>query len=249
MPIRHIRWVSTMAAVAGFALLGAPRDAHAVLQLFATVGAVNFQAIDNVLNDVDPVLGQLALAPTNVGGLNVQGSFHTSSRASGNNFLTSGSSSVTNTTGAPVMADVVVGDNNFIGPAFTVTTTGSGTWTNAAGSTILLRYFDDPANAQPADSAGDAPGNLVDSFSDTAVGPLDSFSHNAGPLPLAIPDLANFSMTLRFTFTLVGGGQLVSRGQSMLKPVGVIPEPGTMVMAIAGLPLVGLAAWRRRRKA
>lgn len=250
MVMSHIRWPLVLSAVVGFSLLGAPRDAHATLQLFASVGGTTFQAIDNVLNDINPAIGQLALAPNlNVGGLNVQGSFHTSSRAGGNNLITSGSSTVINTTGAPITADVVVGDNNFIGPATTVTTTGSGTWTNANGSTILLQWYDDPGNAQPADSVGDAPGNVVDTFSDTAVGALDSFSHNGGPF--AVNDPANFSMTLRFTFTLVGGGQLTSRGQSELKPTvgGVIPEPSTMVMAIAGLPLVGLVAWRRRRKA
>jgi hypothetical protein len=248
------RFVSALGMTAVVGLAAAP-DADASLILAASAGGANICAVDNnafacafgvQVPDTDPTLGTLALGSTTtpilVGGLSVLGSVHTATFGPPNNLLDSSSLEVLNTTGAPVSAMVAVGSTDFVGPATQAFTTGSGTWVTANGSTINLSWYNDPANAQGADTPLDRPGVLVNSFADLAVGPLDSFSHSGGPFAVADPGL--FSMTLGFDFTLVPGGSLLSRGQAELKPTAV-PEPVSLALLAMGL---GAAAVRRRKR-
>ncbi len=210
---------------------------------------------DGGVGDTDGVVNNQILLGnsfTPLPGFVVEGSFHTS-KIGGLNIITSGSSTVTNNNATTYRAVVAVTDTSFSPPANRVMVTGSGTWSLANGSVIALRYYDDPANgngpatafanfaAFQAGLASLTPGNLVASFSDTAVGPADSYSFNQSGIP--VTDLAAFSMTLLFDFNLTSHGQLTSRGQTILKTT---PEPFSILLL--GLGLVGLAGVRRFRK-
>jgi hypothetical protein len=241
--------------------LGLANQANATLQVAinawdaTTPGPLtSVVVVDGGVGDTDGLVNnQIALGAgfSPVAGLVVQGSFYRSDLPG--NLLTSGSATVINSSSQTIRSIVAVSDTGFHGPASSAFVTGSGTWTLATGSTIALRYYDDPNNAQGANQtfadlaallAGVnllTPGDLIAQFNNTSAGgPLDSFAHTNGPI--AVADSGPFSMTLAFDLNLLPGGELISRGQSELKTV---PEPASM--ALLGLGLLGLAATGRRK--
>lgn len=212
--------------------------ADASLILAATAAGVDVCATDNnvacsfgtQLLDLDPTVGVLNLGNFSLGGLNLAGSLHT--QQIGNpNILASSSLSIDNVSGAPITVNLAVGATDFVGPIDTAFTTGSGTWVTAAGSTIAMTWWNDPANVQGAEDPTDFPGGQVDSFNHLAGPGVDSFSHNGGPFGVLDPAL--FSMTLGLVGTLEAGGSLISRGQALIKPQ--VPEPASLLLLGSGL--------------
>jgi hypothetical protein len=247
-----------LAASFGFAALPA---ANAALVLAGSVNGSNVCAVDNdafactwgtQISDTNPDVGFLGLGtaavPLVVSGVEVFGSLHIAEILAGLNSLKSASLQVINTNDSTIDISIAVSANDFPGPSFEYSASGSGTFTLADGSTIDLEWFNDPGNALGASTPADRPGNLLGSGSHTALGTTSSYSFNfpAGPgfLPLPAPDLGLYSMTVAFDISLVAGGRLTSRGQSLVKPVGAVPEPGTLsLFAIA----LGLLGWRLRK--
>jgi hypothetical protein len=237
------------AVMGGSALLMAlPSPANALLMVSARVGADTFTAFDNQIGvDLNPATGILRLDSVTVGSLSIEGSLHTSSKGVAGgalNRLNSSSLSITNNADTTANARFVVGDTDFVGPTSFVRVSGSGTFVDAVGSTMSLFWFNDPQNRQPAQGINDTPGNLVDDFDFTATVDPDSLSFTPPQVSFVDPGL--FSMSLGFDLSLVGGGQLISRGQAEVKDVvRAVPEPGTLAVLGIGLAALGFGLrWR-----
>jgi hypothetical protein len=138
---------------------------------------------------------------------------------------------------------VAVGDTDFSAPVKSFHLTGSGTWVNAAGSSILLEWFDDPTNTQGANNAFDAPGTMLGTFTSAGTDPLLSFHTDQTG---AVSDTAPFSMTIWAQASLASGAVLLNRGQGEIKLA--IPEPSTWAMIALGFAGLGYAGFRQKRK-
>ena len=233
----------------GLLALAVPSQASVILS--GTIGGINFCATDNnsvcsfgiQLTDTDPTFGMLSLNTTLLGGLQVSGSLQMFQAGPTQNFLNSSSLAIINTTANAVAAQLAIGGTNFLAPTSTVSTSGSGTWQNAAGSTMLMSWYADVANGVGGNTSSSLPGVQLASFANTAGAGVQSFSTNGGPFPFSTVN--PFSMTLGFNLNLAGHGSLISRGQNAIADVTPVPEPGSMMLL--GTGLIGLATSARKR--
>jgi len=215
----------------------------------------NEVVVDGDANDDDGIVNNqidINSPYTPIPGFSVQGSFHTS-KLGGLSMITSGESTVSNIRDTTTRAYVAVSDTDFNAPASLASVTGSGTFTNAPGSTMYMGYFDDPENTQGANfafsdhadflaNAGSlTPGDKISEFSFTAADNSESFEHDIDDIVVSDPN--PYSMTLLFDFTLTPNGLLTARGQSMSKS-HTIPEfpslalPAGMIVGLLGAVLL-----------
>src|SRR5215203_6515210 len=238
-----------MVAVGGLMAAVAP-GADATLMLAATVNGVNVCASDQnagcafgaVIADSNASVNQLGLGGAGssilIGGVQVFGSLSTATYGPPSNILNSSSLQVINNNNFAVDILVTVSATGFVPPSFSAFTSASGTFQNVGGSSIDLRWWNDPTNQQGAETPNDTPGNLLDFFNFASPFAPQSFAHTGGPFNVA--DLLPYSMTLQFDLTLPAGAQLISRGQTINKD-GEIPEPSSLLLFGTALMLL---AWR-----
>jgi hypothetical protein len=258
-------------ALAGAILLSLPPRADALLQTSASVGGVIVAACDNnppvcgpagaiVVPDIDDRVGVLSTEPFSVGAISAEFAVQTSAKSSGEgglNTLSSSGTVVQNTGAVAIPILFSISDTNFLGPAIEFTVTGSGTWVDTTlpaafgGSMITMQWFNDPANAQGADTPLDTPGIRVNTATDT---PQDGISNQSfgGPGTAfnatgAVSDPALFSMTLFNDLVLGPGIRLESRGQAESKPqqeVPQVPAPAALLLLGSALGLLGWRHWK-----
>src|SRR5262249_26278449 len=123
------------ATALGFASMAAP--ASATLQLALDINGAIFFCADNTACDTNPLVGTLVTGNQVFNGVDFLGSAQTQ-LTGGINELTTTSFQITNTNGATVNYQLAIGGTDFIGPVTAIDQTGSGTFTNAIGSTIDL---------------------------------------------------------------------------------------------------------------
>ena len=177
-------FLSGLAAAGLMAAVSTP--AHAVLQIAADVSGTPFFCADNTGCDLNLATGTIQLANDTLNGVAVNGSIQLSTGTPANpgqDLIDTSSLSIINTAGATRVVTVAVSDTDFSAPVGSFHLTGSGTWVNAGGSSLLLQWWDDPLNAQGADNAFDAPGVKLGEFTSLGIDPLHSFSfdeHRSG---------------------------------------------------------------------
>jgi len=236
----------------------APASEAALMLRVREAGATLLTAEDNVLNDINPLVGQVTIDPAVINALTTFYKF-SSIGATSNALSTTGAgvltqnAEVTRTTvgGTPTL-ELIATDDDYPTPGLpgttgTLTDSASTTFTNAvAGNFRTFQGFFDPDNILFAETVPDA---LI---THTATGvPLESFATDTlGPDvgPVDSPYALTNHSFLEIDASVPGTPRTVGfSGTTRLVP-GVIPEPSTVAMAgLAGA--FGLIGLRRSRKA
>jgi hypothetical protein len=243
-----LRATTCLVAAAGFALAAAGAAKATPLQ--GTIEVID--GLGTSVNTISDVIqgtpNQILLPNFTSLGVTVTSEIGNATIGGLINILTTSSTNIMNNSGSTATIIAVLSGQNFTGPGNFAALSGSGTWVNTPGSVLTQSWYNDPTNTLGATTPTDHPGNLLGTFTDTAVGSTSSFSTPAGfGGPLAVPDTGPFSMTLVWTYTLANGGELVSRGQTELVSATPIAEPGSLALLGSGVLALGMVAGQRRR--
>jgi len=217
--------------------------------------------VDIIGNDENPATGAIGIGssvPQQVGAFLVTANVDTSASPTGQ--LISGATAVLNNSSTTHSQTIKVGDTNYSNPGGTVSTfnavTSSFSHPVPPGTTplppsnsdsIVITNFLDPANKQFGGTPDHPGANTI--FGPVTFTPASGhtvFSQDVITGPFNAGSL--YSLTELFTVTLAAGDQLTSRSDEIRVTATAVPEPASFALVLSGLPLVGLAAWRRSRR-
>jgi len=265
MTIRFGKWSPALLALATFALLGQPRaEAQTpALELIATTTPVGggttttLDVLDNSALDQNPAIGVITLGsattPLNFGPLQVFGSISSSNATAGSGNLAQLASSaltIINNTGTAQSDNFRISDQGFRFPPSPLTLfgTASGTFSPVPGSGNSTV---DGSSAQAlafADTTKFGNQFTVQNFTvpPSPGSPQLSYANTQSASGFSYSSATGYSMTVQLLFTIGAFTQLNGRS-NVEQAVSAVPEPSTVVMAVAGLPVLG-GYWLRRRR-
>jgi len=233
-------------ALAAAVVLGAAPRADAAFQVTFGAGASTKTIVDGGIGDLDGDANDILVISEIVGGYDFQVTLATTNTpgAGGISFVNTDTARVEYDSGANTTAFIRVSANNFTVPAGDVTAFSSATGQykapTPAGSTATVSFtaWVDASNTIDgmATEVGSASGSISQP-GDPNIALQDSQSATG----LGTPYTLTFEVMIAYSST----GQVADLdGQLFLTAV---PEPGTLAMAAAGLPLLGGLYLARRR--
>jgi hypothetical protein len=254
----HFRRLGCAAVCAAVLGLASAPNAEATLLVAIEVNGVQACAVDNnaacafgtQILDIDPTPGVMSFGnvPVQIGILALTGSSQQATFGPPENILNTSSAQVTNTSGSLIASGFfAVSATDFVGPVSQGFASGAATWQDAVGSAISMQWYNDALNRQGAESATDLPGILLSVCNDSITLTADS---TACADAASVMDPGPFSMTLFTQFSLVPGGTVVNRGQTMLKPVEIaaVPEPASLLLLSSAFGAASYVARHRARR-
>jgi len=251
-----------VAALVGYAVLGAPGQARAGVAITVYVDGVN----QNVALDAGSTANKFNVTGAAVSNFTVSitsltnwagtqdGSFM--SNTSNNQITTNFGSS-----GGTHKIDIVISENGWVapvGPGIVLSTTAGGSLTNIGSATATVAAtnegFLDTSNTLATSAT---PGgaftplqNASASRTGTGTKTLTYLPDNGGN-GVSNPNVngaAPFTLTqvYSFTFTTTGSNQVSADVSGSV--VAAVPAPAGLVLAFTGLPVLGVGGWWRRRR-
>lgn len=237
-----------LAVVAGIVILGPATPANATLEMKVFVNGVqvNGTFVDNGAGDTNGAIGQMDITAA-VNALVTQFHFTLLGASSTNVPVGATNALLTQTANVQTIAglsaggtlDIQATDTGYVLPPQPggMTSTAAITTGNAPGVTRTFESWYNPTNLPfamdiPAPLITQTPG-ANQSLSDTTT----------TSLPISV---IPFGLTNETFFNVPSGvgHNIQSTGSTT---INALPEPATIAMALAGLPLLAIHAWRKRR--
>ncbi len=211
---------AVLAILAGAALVVSSSSAHATFTLTLQSGGVTQTFGDGGTGHI--VVG------TTIGAFTFQGDVGNSDSSGRSDpaILSLAETSITSASGGTLT--ITLTDNGFVAPAGPVNVT-------TALTTLLLTSGGSVSEATLVNGTQVGSTLMLSSLA-TATG--------GGTATVGTP----FTLSNVTTITLGAGGMVLSTGASTVSGAAVVPEPATLAMVFSVLPLLGLGAWRNRRK-
>jgi hypothetical protein len=222
--IRFRNFLPVVALLAGAALLAMPTAARADFELRYSLNGGSFQTIGTTSNNPGSVSGS-------IDGINVTGTT-SDNLTTGKSLLDLSIAGITN----QAITSLVLEASVTSVPTTPSPQTLSYNFTSSGTSPIGEAWIDQSNQLYGGATGGPGGTNIV----------ADTGAHSA-PSSGAVVFSATppYSFTEQFTLGALGSGTALSA--DFLGTVSV-PAPAGLVLAIAGMPVLGLGAWLRRRK-
>jgi hypothetical protein len=249
-----------VAALVGAAILGGPAPARAAYSVQVYDDGVLQAGIGLIVNGNSLIFGG---STTHFSITNGSGLSNNPGTQGGSNLNLSSNEQIATTfgaTGGTHTITIVLSQTGWTSPTGTplvLSSSAGGSIAYVAGtnpnatesvSSSYQGFLDttDTLFGQPA--SGSTPGQSASaSLSSVGTAPLN---YSPGTSTSLVPGAVPFSLTdvLSFTFTLGAGSGQDTANASVSTTAAATPAPAGAVLALTGLPFLGIGAWLRRRK-